>query len=137
MQGEVVYLYAFDVANDVLADRIGTVLGQRPLPLELRLRHATPKDVSFRRPWVVVPTLDIRRAGQCVQPQVHEPERHGQHAQAHHEASYDRRKDVGAEELQVGDRREQDEHDVAGELGLHQARRAGFTRAQKWQSRRR
>jgi hypothetical protein len=71
MTGEVVYFFAFDVANDVLADRVGVVLGQRPRPLELRLRHAAPKDVSFRRPWVVVPPLDVRRAGQLVRPQVH------------------------------------------------------------------
>jgi len=71
MKGEVVYFCAFDVANDVLADRVGTVLGQRPVSMKLRLRHATPKDVSFRRPWVVVPALDLRREGQPVRPQVH------------------------------------------------------------------
>lgn len=71
MKGEVVYFYAFDVANDILADRVGSVLGQHPVPLELQLRHTTPKDVSFHCPWVVMPALDIRRAGQPIRPQVH------------------------------------------------------------------
>jgi hypothetical protein len=71
MRGEVVYFYAFDVANDVRADRIGTVLGQRPAPQELRLKHATPKDVTFRRPLVVAPSLAARLAGRPVRPQVH------------------------------------------------------------------
>ena len=71
MHGEVVYFYAFDVANEVVAARVGTVLGQRPAPLELRLKHAVPKDVAYRRPLVVAPPLDARLAGEPVRARVH------------------------------------------------------------------
>jgi hypothetical protein len=72
MRGEVVYFYAFDVANEIVAGRVGTVLGGRPAPLELRLKHAAPKDVAFHRPLAVTPPpLDARLAGQPVRTRVH------------------------------------------------------------------
>jgi hypothetical protein len=50
MTGEVVYFYAFDVANEIVTARIDRVLGCRLQPLELRLKYAYPKDVAFHRP---------------------------------------------------------------------------------------
>jgi hypothetical protein len=72
MTGEVFYFYAFDVANEVVPARIGMVLGQRPAPLELRLKHAYPKDVAFHKPLAVRPAdCPWRVAGQPVQLQIH------------------------------------------------------------------
>ena len=56
MTGDVVYFYAFDVANEITAARVGTILGQQPAPLKLRLKHAYPKDVAFHRPLTVEPS---------------------------------------------------------------------------------
>ncbi|MFO0810748.1 MAG: hypothetical protein U0746_19130 [Gemmataceae bacterium] len=72
MKGEVVYLYAFDVANEIVVGRVGTVLGLQPTPLALRLKHAAPKDVAFHRPLVVEPpSPDAQLGGRPVQVQVH------------------------------------------------------------------
>ncbi len=71
MRGEVVYFYAFDVANEVMTHRVRTVLGAEPTPLELRLKHAAPKDVAFHRPLSVTAPLNVRLAGQPVRAQVH------------------------------------------------------------------
>lgn len=53
MTGEVVYFYAFDVANEIATSRIASILGVRPVPLDLRLKQAYPKDVAFHRPLAV------------------------------------------------------------------------------------
>jgi hypothetical protein len=72
MIGDVVYFYAFDVANEIVAERIGTIFGQKPAPLKLRLKHAYPKDVAFHRPLAVeLPPSDARLGGQAVRVQVH------------------------------------------------------------------
>lgn len=71
MRGEVVYFYAYDIANEVVRDRVGTVLGQRPARLEVRLKHAAPKDVAFQRPVAVAPPLLARLAGQPIRAAVH------------------------------------------------------------------
>ena len=72
MTGDVVYFYAFDVANEIVAGRIGTILGQSPAPLKLRFKHAYPKDVTFHRPLAVeLPPSDARLNGQPVRVQVH------------------------------------------------------------------
>jgi hypothetical protein len=71
MRGEIVYFYAFDVANEVVAGRVGTILGLRPTLLELNLKHAAPKDVTFQRPLCIAPKFDVRLAGQPVQVSIH------------------------------------------------------------------
>ena len=55
MQGEVVYLYAFDVANEIATARIGEILATRPSRLEIRTSHAIPKDVPLYKPLVIEP----------------------------------------------------------------------------------
>ena len=50
MTGEVVQFYAFDVANEIVTARLGSILGCRLQPLELRLKYAYPRDVAFHRP---------------------------------------------------------------------------------------
>src|ERR1044071_2163380 len=57
-----------------------------------------------------------------MQPQLHEPHRRNEHAEPDRQPAHDRGQHVGGEELEVGNRREQDKHDVARDLGLHQAR---------------
>lgn len=72
MTGEVVYFYAFDVANEIATNRIATILGRRPEPLDLRLKHAYPKDVAFHRPQAVeISTGAERLRGRQVRLQVH------------------------------------------------------------------
>src|SRR6476659_144279 len=72
MTGDVVYFYAFDVANEIAASRIGPILGLQPKPLELRLKYAYPKDVKLHRPLAVEsPPLTARLGGQPVRLQVH------------------------------------------------------------------
>lgn len=55
MKGEVVYLYAFDVANEVVMADVGTVLSATPRPFEVRLGHTYPRDVPVYRPLAVEP----------------------------------------------------------------------------------
>jgi len=72
MKGEVVYYYAFDVANEVIAARVSKVMGQCPEPLTVRLKHAAPKDVAFHRPLAVPgPALASSLGGQPVGVEVH------------------------------------------------------------------
>lgn len=55
MQGEVVYIYAFDVANEIATSRVGEILARRPSPFEIRASHGFPKDVAFYRPLAIEP----------------------------------------------------------------------------------
>jgi hypothetical protein len=55
MRGEVVYLYAFDVANEIDTDRVQRVLASKPLPFEIQTDHTYPKDVPLYRPLVIEP----------------------------------------------------------------------------------
>ena len=55
MQGEVVYLYAFDVANEIDTDRVQDILASKPLPFEIQTDHTFPKDVPLYRPLVIEP----------------------------------------------------------------------------------
>ncbi|MEX0678596.1 MAG: hypothetical protein WD063_16055 [Pirellulales bacterium] len=55
MQGEVVYLYAFDVANEIVTAKIGEILATRPAPFEMRATHTVPKDLPLYKPLVIEP----------------------------------------------------------------------------------
>ncbi len=50
MKGEVVYLYAFDVASEIVTAQITDVLGARPVPFEVQTDRALPRDVSLYKP---------------------------------------------------------------------------------------
>jgi hypothetical protein len=56
LRGEVVYLYAFDVANEIKLDRVGSLLGARPVSYDLPSGRATPRSVRHSRPLVIEPT---------------------------------------------------------------------------------
>jgi hypothetical protein len=53
VKGEVVYLYAFDVANEIVTSKVQDILGQKPSPFEIRPERAFPKDVPLYRPLAI------------------------------------------------------------------------------------
>lgn len=55
MKGEVVYLYAFDVANEIVTSRIQEILASKPVPFEIRTDHTFPKDVPIYKPLAIEP----------------------------------------------------------------------------------
>lgn len=50
MQGEVVYLYAFDVANEIATHSVGAIFAGESVPFELRQDHTVPKDMPLYKP---------------------------------------------------------------------------------------
>ncbi len=57
MKGEVVYLYAFDVADEIKTDQIKDVLASRVMPFEIRTDHTSPKDIPMYKPLSLEPSL--------------------------------------------------------------------------------
>ncbi|HUB67328.1 MAG TPA: hypothetical protein VL981_07595 [Candidatus Methylacidiphilales bacterium] len=55
MTGEAVYLYAFDVANEIITTRVREILSERPFSFEIRQDHTLPKDVPLYRPLAIEP----------------------------------------------------------------------------------
>ncbi|HVU07310.1 MAG TPA: hypothetical protein VHG89_02065 [Verrucomicrobiae bacterium] len=55
MKGEVAYLYAFDVANEIITPRVQEILSERPFPFEIRMDRTLPKDVPLYKPLAVEP----------------------------------------------------------------------------------
>jgi hypothetical protein len=55
MKGEVIYLYAFDVANEIRKPRVGEILSEKPFPFEIRQDRTLPKDVPLYRPLAIEP----------------------------------------------------------------------------------
>jgi len=58
MRGEVVYLYAFDVANEIATHAIGDILGSKPVPFEVQAQRTLPRDVPLYKPLSVEPRAD-------------------------------------------------------------------------------
>jgi hypothetical protein len=64
MKGEVIYLYAFDVADEINTSRVQGILSEKPFPLPIRLDRTSPKDVLIRRPLAIEPQpLGVRVHG--------------------------------------------------------------------------
>jgi hypothetical protein len=55
MKGEVVYLYAFDVANEIITPRVREILSEKPFAFEIRPDRTLPKDVPMYRPLAIEP----------------------------------------------------------------------------------
>lgn len=55
MRGEVIYLYAFDVANEIATSRVREVLSCQCFPYEIKTDHTYPKDVPLYRPLTFEP----------------------------------------------------------------------------------
>jgi len=67
MKGEVVYLYAFDVANEIVTSNLREILGHKPLPFEVRKDRPFPRDVPLYRPLTIEPpALAAKLHGQAV-----------------------------------------------------------------------
>src|SRR5258708_3351958 len=67
MKGEVVYLYAFDVANEIVTQRVHEILSTKPFPFEVRQERTLPKDMPLYRPLAIEPTpLAVPMLGQPV-----------------------------------------------------------------------
>jgi hypothetical protein len=69
MKGEVVYLYAFDVADEIVPEKVSEILAKRPFPLEIRTDHTSPRDMPLYKPLAIeLPPLRGSLAGQDVRP---------------------------------------------------------------------
>jgi len=66
MKGEVVFLYAFDVANEIATKRVTQILGRKPQPFAIRSDHTYPKDVPLYQPLAVEPDVTAALAGRPV-----------------------------------------------------------------------
>ena len=55
LRGEVVYLYAFDVANEIRLERVPTILANRPVPFVAKADRAAPRSALLLRPLAVEP----------------------------------------------------------------------------------
>jgi hypothetical protein len=55
MTGEAVYLYAFDIANEIITPRVQEILSEKPFPFEIRQDRTLPKDIPLYRPLAIVP----------------------------------------------------------------------------------
>ena len=53
ISGSVVYLFAFDVANEIRTEDVQEVLSARPAQLQLRTGTALPRDVRIHQPLVI------------------------------------------------------------------------------------
>ena len=62
MKGKVVYLYAFDVADEIRTSDVREILSQKPFPFQIRLGSQVPKDVRVYRP-LTISLPDERRDG--------------------------------------------------------------------------
>ena len=55
MKGEVVYFYAFDVANEIITPRVQEILSEKPFPFEIRKDRTLPKEVPLYKPMAIEP----------------------------------------------------------------------------------
>jgi hypothetical protein len=55
LAGEVVYLYAFDVANEIITPRVQEILSEKPFPFEIRMDRTLPKDMPLYKPLAIQP----------------------------------------------------------------------------------
>jgi hypothetical protein len=55
MKGEVVYLYAFDVANEIAVDKISDIAAGKPFPFQFQTHRAFPKDMPLYKPLAIKP----------------------------------------------------------------------------------
>lgn len=66
MKGEVVYLYAYDVANEIATDKVQQILTTRPAPVRIRTDHTYPKDVPLYQPLTIEPERQAAIGGRPV-----------------------------------------------------------------------
>lgn len=67
-RGEVVYLFAFDVANEIVTAKVHEILSRKPFPYEIRIDRNFPKDIPLYKPLALdLPDLGPRLRGLSVQ----------------------------------------------------------------------
>jgi hypothetical protein len=66
MKGEVVYLYAFDVADEIETAKIQKILADKPTPFELPTDRTVPRDVRLYKPLAIEPPSQTTLAGRPV-----------------------------------------------------------------------
>lgn len=72
MKGEVVYLYAFDVANEIMIGKVEEVLANKPVPFEILTDHTLPKDIPLYKPLSIeLPPITTLVSGQLIYPLIH------------------------------------------------------------------
>jgi len=59
--GEVVYLYAFDVSNEIRLDRVSTILCKQAAPFAVQQNRTAPRSALLSRPLAVEPTPPAAR----------------------------------------------------------------------------
>jgi hypothetical protein len=57
MKGEVVYLYAFDVANEVVTAKVPEILARKPVPFTIRIDRTLPRSAPLYQPLAIEPPL--------------------------------------------------------------------------------
>ena len=74
VKGEVVYLYAFDVANEILTSKVQNILSQKPVPYAIRTEHTFPKDLPLYSPAAISAAVADRdgRPGGALQCRVYD-----------------------------------------------------------------
>jgi hypothetical protein len=63
VKGEVVYLYAFDVAYEIVTSRVKKILAEKPFPFTIRTEHTFPRDVPLYQPLAIEPPALAARMG--------------------------------------------------------------------------
>jgi hypothetical protein len=53
MKGTIVYLYAFDVANEIHTGQVREILSQKPFPFQIRVGPSAPRDVPIYAPLTI------------------------------------------------------------------------------------
>jgi hypothetical protein len=53
MKGTVVYLYAFDIANEIRTGQVRELLSQKPFPFQIRVGQSAPRDVPITAPLTI------------------------------------------------------------------------------------
>jgi hypothetical protein len=59
LRGEVVYLYAFDVANEIRLGEVAELLSEPPVPFVVALDRAAPRFVPFSTPLAIAPAPPV------------------------------------------------------------------------------
>lgn len=67
MQGEIIYLFAFDVANEINTHSLKAAFADKLTPTEIRIDHTVPRDVPLYQPLAIEPpACDAKLLGRDV-----------------------------------------------------------------------
>jgi hypothetical protein len=53
VKGEVVYLFAFDVASEIQTARVKQILSERPVPFTIRTDRTSPRSITYYKPLTI------------------------------------------------------------------------------------